>query len=48
MLKKIALVSLFVVSAAVGVSGSVFAHSATKAPVPTAPHGFCWPSGMIC
>jgi hypothetical protein len=41
MLKKITLVSLFVVSVAVGASGTVFARSATKAPVPSVPHGLC-------
>jgi hypothetical protein len=45
MLKKIALVTLFVVSAAVGVTGTVFAHSATKAPVPSTPQGFSCPGG---
>jgi hypothetical protein len=44
MLKKITLVTLFVVSVAAGASSTVFAHSATKAPVLTAPHGFC-PTG---
>lgn len=48
MLKRIALVTLFIVSAAVAASSTVFAHSATKAPVPSAPHGFCWPAGMPC
>lgn len=44
MLKKIALTTLFALSFAVGASGAVFAKSATKAPVPTAPQGIgCWP-----
>jgi|1185.fasta_scaffold285055_2 hypothetical protein len=43
MLKKIVLVALFVVSAAVGATGTVFAHSAMKAPVPEAPQGICVP-----
>jgi hypothetical protein len=47
MLKKIALITLFVVSAAAGASGTVFARSATKAPVPTAPHQLC-PHGDPC
>jgi len=38
MLKKIVLVALFVVASA---TGTVFAHSATKVPVPTAPQHFC-------
>jgi hypothetical protein len=46
MFKKIVLVALFVVSAAVGATGTVFAHSARKAPVPTAPHGWECPAGM--
>ena len=41
MLKKIVLVALFVASAAIGTAGTVFAHSAMKAPVPEAPQGFC-------
>jgi hypothetical protein len=42
MLKKITLVTLFVVSAAVAATGTVFAHgAATKVPVPAAPHGIC-------
>ncbi len=44
MLKKIVLVALFVAASA---TGTVFAHSATKAPVPTAPRGLC-PWGMDC
>ena len=48
MLKKITLTTLFVVSAAVAATGTVFAHSAPKAPVPTAPHGFCLPVAMSC
>ncbi len=47
MLKKIALVTLFVVSAAIGASGTVSAKSAVKAPVPAAPQGVCW-WGMPC
>jgi hypothetical protein len=47
MLKKIALVTLFVVSAAIGASGTVSAKSAVKAPVPAAPHGLC-PNGGNC
>ena len=45
MLKKIVLAALFVVSAAVGINGTVLAHSAPKAPVIRAPHGLCvpWP-----
>jgi hypothetical protein len=45
MLKKIVLVALFVASAAIAATGTVFAHSATKAPVPTAPRALC-PWGM--
>lgn len=41
MLKKIAFVASFVVSVAVGASSTVFAHSATKAPVASTPQGFC-------
>jgi hypothetical protein len=48
MLKKITLVTLFVVSAAVAVSSSVSAHAAKKAPVPTSPQGFCFPPGGKC
>lgn len=48
MLKKIALVAFFVLSAAVGVTGTVLAHSAKKAPVPSAPQGFCFPPGSHC
>jgi len=44
MLKKIVLAALFV---AVSTTGTVFAHSATKAPVPTAPQGLCRP-GTPC
>jgi hypothetical protein len=44
MLKKIVLVALFVAASA---TGTVFAHSATKAPVPTAPQGLCAP-GTKC
>jgi hypothetical protein len=47
MLKKITLVTLFAISVAVGASGTVFARSATKAPVPSTPQGFC-PRGTIC
>ena len=47
MLKKITLVTLFVVSVAVGASSTVFAHSAMKAPLPDAPHGFC-PKATPC
>lgn len=43
MLKKIVLVALFVASAAVGATGTVFAHPVLKAPVPKAPQGFCPP-----
>jgi hypothetical protein len=47
MLKKITLVALFVVSAAVAATGTVFAHgAATKVPVPTAPQGIC-PMGTV-
>jgi hypothetical protein len=42
MLKKIVLVALFV---AASTTGTVFAHSPTKAPVPTAPKNLC-PVGM--
>jgi len=45
MLKKIVLVALFVVSAAVGATRTVSAHP-TKAPVPKAPQGFCPP--FVC
>jgi hypothetical protein len=48
MLKKTSLVALFIVATAVGATGTVFAHSAKKAPVPTAPKGFCFPVGMPC
>lgn len=41
MLKKIVLVALFVASAAVGTAGTVSAHPAMSAPVPTPPQGFC-------
>jgi hypothetical protein len=47
MLKKIVLVALFVASGTVAAAGTVFAHSAPKAPVPAAPQGFCGP-GMHC
>ena len=47
MLKTIVLAALFVVSAAVGATGTVFAHSAQKAPVLAAPQGICAP-GMRC
>jgi hypothetical protein len=47
MLKKIALTTLFALSFAVGASGAVFAKSATKAPVPSTPHGICWPMGTF-
>ena len=43
MLKKIVLVALFLASAAVAATGTVFAHSAMKAPVPEAPQGLCPP-----
>ena len=46
MLKKITLVTLFVVSVAVGASSTVFGHLAMKAPVASTSHGFCWPPGM--
>ena len=46
MLKKITLVALFVVSAAVGASSTVFAHSVVKAPVPDAPQGIRCPGGL--
>ena len=46
MLKKIVLVALFVVSAAAVTAGTVFAHSAHRAPVPTAPQGFPCPAGI--
>ena len=46
MLKKIVLIALFVASTAVGATGTVFAHSVQKAPVPTAPKGFC--PGLLC
>ena len=45
MLKKIVLVALFVVSAAAATTGTVFAHSAQKVPVLTAPQGFSCPAG---
>jgi hypothetical protein len=49
MLKKITLVTLFVVSAAVAATGTVLAHATMKkVPVPAAPQGFCWPPGMPC
>jgi hypothetical protein len=42
MLKKIALTTLFALSFAAGIAGSVSAHSAPPTmPVPTVPHGFC-------
>ena len=40
MLKKIVLVALFVAASA---TGTVFAHSAMKAPVAEAPQGLCAP-----
>ncbi len=40
MIKKIVLVALFVAASA---TATVFAHSATKVPVPTTPKGFCPP-----
>jgi hypothetical protein len=43
MLKKIVLVALFVASAAIGTTGTVFAHSSQKAPGPKAPQLFCPP-----
>jgi hypothetical protein len=43
MLKKIVLVALFAASAAVGATGTVFAHPPQKAPVLAAPQGFCPP-----
>jgi hypothetical protein len=46
MLKKITLVTLFVVSMAVAATSTVSAHATTKAPVPSTPHGLCWPMGM--
>lgn len=46
MLKKIVLAALFVVSAAAATTGTVFAHSGMRAPVPTAPKGFCVPIPM--
>jgi hypothetical protein len=48
MLKKIALVTLFVISAAVAATGTVSARSATKAPVPAAPRGLCPPGTAFC
>jgi hypothetical protein len=48
MLKKITFVTLFVVSVAVGASSTVSARSATKAPLPSTPHGLCWPAWMPC
>ena len=45
MLKKIVLVALLVGPPPLRATGTVFAHSATKAPVPTAPQGLC-PWGM--
>jgi hypothetical protein len=45
MLKKIVLAVIFVVSAGAATTGTVFAHSATKVPVPTAPQALC-PWGM--
>ncbi|HVV50672.1 MAG TPA: hypothetical protein VHO06_13485 [Polyangia bacterium] len=45
MLKKIALVTLFVVTAVVGAS-SAFAGSATKVPTAPVPQGFCVPFPM--
>jgi hypothetical protein len=48
MLKKIALLTLFVVSVAVGVTSKVRATAASKAPVPTAPQGMCFPPGGHC
>jgi hypothetical protein len=41
MLKKITFVALFVVSVAAGAASTAFAHSATKAPLPSVPHGLC-------
>ena len=48
MLKKITLVTLFVVSVAVGATSTVFAHSATKVPLPSTPHGLCLPGMPFC
>lgn len=48
MLKKITLVTLFVVSVAAGAASTAFAQSPTKAPLPSTPHGFCWPVGVMC
>jgi hypothetical protein len=49
MLKKIALMGFFVLSTAFLTAGSVSARPAPakKAPVMTAPQGFCW-NGMPC
>lgn len=38
MLKKIVFIALFVAASA---TGTVFAHSTMKAPIPEAPQGFC-------
>jgi hypothetical protein len=46
MLKKVVLVALFVVSAAAATAGTVFAHSAQRAPLPTTPQGFPCPAGI--
>ena len=48
MLKKITLVTLFVVSVAAGAASTAFAQSPAKAPVPSTPHGFCPPGMPIC
>ena len=47
MLKKIVLVALLGASATIAAAGTVSAHPAVKAPVPTAPQGLCRP-GMPC
>jgi hypothetical protein len=56
MLKRIALATIFVVSAAFAGVSAAKAQSGAKAPAkiekidvtPQAPHGFCWPPGMPC
>lgn len=46
MLKKIALVTLFVVTAVVGASSAVLASQPARVPVASTPHGLWCPGGM--
>ncbi len=46
MLKKITLVTAFVVSALVSTTGSAFARSPIEVPVAKPPQGLCLPCGI--